>query len=402
MKVAICGAGMAGLALANRIRATGGEVVLLERAPAPRAQGYMIDFFGPGYDAAEAMGLIPAIDEIAYPVDEVSLVDEQGHRRAGLPYRQFAAAVGGRLRSVMRPDLENVLRDSLDEGVDLRFGCEVVGFVDHGDGVTVQLGDGERLEADVLVGADGIHSTVRRLMFGDEPAFFRYLGFHTAAWVFDDPEVRDLTAGRFILTDTVGKQMGFYTLRDGRIAVFAVHRQPDPALPHDVRAAVAHAYRDLGWVVPRALDSCPSDHDIYYDQVAQIELPRWSCGRVVLLGDACFAVSLLAGQGASMGIAGAYLLADRLQQAPSIEQALADYERLWRPVAEEKQASGRNAARWFLPKSAVGLWVRRTALALANRLPLANRYVGAALAGKSTGLITTMRRGDQSWQETVR
>lgn len=402
MKIAICGAGMAGLALANRIRATGGEVVLLERAPAPRAQGYMIDFFGPGFDAAEAMGLIPAIDEIAYPVEEVSLVDEHGRRRAGLPYPQFAAAVGGRLRSVMRPDLEKVLRDSLGEGVAVRFGCEVVGFDDHGDGVTVHLSDGTKLEADVLVGADGIHSTVRRLMFGDESAFFRYLGFHTAAFVFDDPQVRELTAGRFILTDTVGKQMGFYTLRDGRIAVFAVHRQPDPALPGDVRVAVRRAYRNLGWLVPRALDRCPPADEIYYDQVAQIQLPRWSKGRVVLLGDACFAVSLLAGQGASMGIAGAYVLADRLRRAPSIEQALADYERLWRPVAEEKQASGRNAARWFLPKSVVGLWARRTALALASRLPLANRYLGAALAGKSTALITNLRSGDQRWQEMAR
>ncbi|PND55559.1 FAD-dependent oxidoreductase [Mycobacterium sp. ENV421] len=402
MKVAICGAGMAGLALANRIRAMGAEVVLFERAPAPRTQGYMIDFFGPGFDAAEAMGLVPAIDEIAYPVDEVSLVDERGRRRAGLPYRQFAAAVGGRLRSVMRPDLEHVLRNSLDDGVDIRFGCAVVGFDDHGDGVTVHLEDGTSLAADLLVGADGIHSTVRRLAFGDEAKFVRYLGFHTAAFVFDDPQCREVTAGRFVLTDTVGEQMGFYTLRDGRIAAFAVHRQADPALPDDVRSAVRRAYRHLGWLAPRALDRCPPAEDIYYDQVAQIQLPRWSRGRVVLLGDACYAVSLLAGQGASLGIAGAYVLADRLQRSPSIEQALADYERLWRPVAEEKQASGRRAARWFLPKSALGLWVRRTALAAAARLPLANRYVGAALAGKSSGLISQLRRKDHSWQEVVK
>lgn len=302
----------------------------------------------------------------------------------------------------MRPDLEKVLRESLDDGVELRFGCEVVGFDDHGDGVTVHLGDGTQLEADVLVGADGIHSTVRRLLFGEESQFLRYLGFHTAAFVFDDPEVRELTQGRFILTDTVGKQMGFYRLRDGRIAVFAVHRQPDPALPDDARSGVQYAYRDLGWLAPRALDRCPPADDIYYDQVAQIQLPRWSRGRVALVGDACFAVSLLAGQGASMGIAGAYVLADRLHRAPSVLQALADYERLWRPVAEDKQASGRNAARWFLPKSAFGLWVRRTALVVAARVPVANRYVGAALAGKSTGLIASLRRGDQSWEAMVK
>lgn len=154
--------------------------------------------------------------------------------------------------------------------------------------------------------------------------------------------------------------------------------------------------------MPRALEECPPAEDIYYDQVAQIQLPQWSSGRVTLVGDACYAVSLLAGQGASLGIAGAYVLADRLQQAPSIEQALGDYERLWRPVAEEKQASGRAAARWFLPRSALDLWVRRTALAVAGWVPLANRYVGAALAGKSTALITNLRSGNSAWQAAAK
>lgn len=113
MKVVICGAGMAGLTLAKRISMLGGQVVLLERAPGPRSQGYMIDFFGPGYDAVEAMGLLPALEAVAYPIDEVSLVDEHGHRRAGVDYVRFRDAVGGRLLSVMRPDLERVLRESL-------------------------------------------------------------------------------------------------------------------------------------------------------------------------------------------------------------------------------------------------------------------------------------------------
>jgi 2-polyprenyl-6-methoxyphenol hydroxylase-like FAD-dependent oxidoreductase len=91
---------------------------------------------------------------------------------------------------------------------------------------------------EVSVGADGVHSTVRRLVFGDESKFLRYLGFHTAAFVFDAPGRRAATEGRFVLTDTVGRKMGFFALRDGRIAAFAVHRTPDPALPNDIRDAV--------------------------------------------------------------------------------------------------------------------------------------------------------------------
>lgn len=389
MKVVICGAGIAGLTLANRISALGGGVTVLERAPGPRSQGYMIDFVGPGFDAAEAMGLLPAMSEVAYPVDEVSLVDEHGRRRAGVPYAQFAKAVRARLRSVMRPDLEQVLRHSLPEDVDLRFGATLVGVADRGDAVLITLDGGERIEADLLIGADGVHSTVRRIVFGAESAFLRYLGFHTAAFVFDSARIRAEIGDRFVLTDTVGRQMGFYVLRDGRVAAFAVHRTPDATLPDDVRGAVRDAYRQLGWLVPEALNRCPSSEEIYYDQVAQVEMPSWRKGRVALVGDACYAVSLLAGQGASLAVAGAYLLADQLHRAPTIDRALAEYERLWRPVAEEKQKTGRGAARWFLPDSALELRIRRAALRLAW-LPVVNRFVGATLAGKSTALIKNL------------
>jgi 2-polyprenyl-6-methoxyphenol hydroxylase-like FAD-dependent oxidoreductase len=391
VKVVICGAGIAGLALAKQVSSDGGEVTLLERAPGPRPEGYMIDFFGPGFDAAAAMGLLPAIRDIAYPVDEVSLVDKNGRRRAAVPYKQFARAMDGQLCSVMRPDLERVMRQNLPSTIELRFGTTLTGVEDRGDGVLVSVEGGGEIEADVLVGADGVHSTVRRLVFGPEPEFLRHMGFHTAAFICDSPDIRAAVGDRFVLTDSIGKQMGFYVLRDGRVAAFAVHRTSDATLPDDVRAAVRDTYRGLGWLVPQALDVCPPSDEIYYDDVAQIDMPRWSKGRVVLVGDACYAVSLLAGQGASLAFAGAYLLADQLRKAPSIAEALMNYERLWRPVVEEKQETGRSAARWFLPESQFVQRIRRAALRLA-RLPVINRYVGAALAGKPSALIRNLRK----------
>ncbi len=263
MRVVICGAGIAGLTLANRLATSGDQVVVLERCEGPRPQGYMIDFFGSGYDAAEAMGLIPAIRSIAYDIDHADLVDERGRVRAQARAKQFTS---GPLLDVLRPDLERVLRDSLPCTVDLRFGSSPTTVTDVGDAVRVDLGDGSRIDADLLVGADGLHSTVRRLVFGPESEFLRHLGFHTAALTFADAAIHAAVAGRFCLTDTTNRQMGLYPLRGDRVAAFAVHRSQDRSLPDDPHEALSQAYGGLGWLVPealaRALQSCTTTRSL--------------------------------------------------------------------------------------------------------------------------------------------
>ncbi|PRW63524.1 FAD-dependent monooxygenase [Actinopolyspora mortivallis] len=378
MRVVVCGAGIAGLTLANRIAAFGGDVVLLERSPRPREQGYMIDFFGPGYRAVEAMGLLPAVERISYEFEEASLLDRHGRRRAGAHPKQFTS---GDFLNVMRPDLESVLWESLPATVETRFGTSPVAVREEDGGVRVAVEDGTEIGADLLVGADGIHSTVRRLVFGAESRFLRHLGLHTTAFLLDSPEVRDRLGERFCLTDTLGRQLGLYALRDGRVAVFGVHRARNSGLPEDPRTAVRRVYAGLGWVVPEVLRQCPPSEEIYYDQVAQSLVPSWSNGRVVLLGDACYAVSLLAGQGASLASGGAYLLAERLAKESEPERALVEYERLWRPVVEEKQRAGRAGADWFLPESSWALWLRRTVLGM-TRFSAVNRRVGEFLLGR--------------------
>ncbi|HEY4018954.1 MAG TPA: FAD-dependent monooxygenase [Pseudonocardiaceae bacterium] len=393
MKVVICGAGLAGLTLAQRLDTLGWDVVVLEKAPGPRSQGYMIDFFGVGYDAAEAMGVLPRIQELGYHVDEVSFLDETGRRRAALPFGQVAKSVGGRLLSIMRPDLELALRESLSAAVDLRFATSLTSVEQGADSVRVTLTDGGTLDADLLVGADGIHSAVRGLVFGEESNYLRYLGFHTAAFSFDDPAIHADLRNRFCLTDTIDRQLGLYGLRGGRVAAYAVHRTPDRTLPVDARAAVLREYGSLGWIVPRVLGQCPPTGEVYYDLVAQIEMPTWSHGRVTLIGDACQAVSLLAGQGASLAIAGAYLLADQLVTAGSIEDALARYEQLWRPVVLEKQLTGRKGIRWFVPASLPQVWIRRLAMRF-TRISGIDRLIAGTLAGKSSTIIRQLHQSD--------
>ncbi|MET1034140.1 MAG: FAD-dependent monooxygenase [Arthrobacter sp.] len=136
--------------------------------------------------------------------------------------------------------------------------------------------------------------------------------------------------------------MGLYGLPGGRVAAFAVEATDEPAAPRDPRAALRERYRGLGWMVPEVMRHVPDD--VYYDVVAQALVPLWHHGRTVLAGDAAHAVSLLAGQGASLALAGAEVLADRLgAHGPDLDAGLAAYERDWRPVVGRHQAAGRPA-----------------------------------------------------------
>lgn len=378
MKALICGAGIAGLALANRLHHHGWEVHVVDHAPGPRAQGYMIDFFGPGFEAVTAMGLGTALREAASPVDEFRYVDGRGRTTVRVDYALFAKALRGPMVSAMRPAIERMLRESLAADVDLRYGVTV----DRIDDDKAVLSDGTTIDADVIVGADGVHSRVRALAFGPEQDYLRYLGMHTGAYVFTDPEIHEQVRGQFVLTETLDRQMGFYGLGGDRVAVFAVHRTADPVLPADPREALRREYAGMGDLAERALAQCPAPGEVYYDQVAQIDLPRWRDGRVALVGDAAYAVSLVAGQGASLGIAGAYVLAEHLHQASSVTEGLADYEDRWRPVATEVQAAARDrVTEWFLPTARSKLVLRRWGFRALN-LPGLDRILAGSLFPK--------------------
>ncbi|MEU6328783.1 FAD-dependent monooxygenase [Streptomyces sp. NPDC047049] len=378
MKALICGAGIAGLVLGNRLHHHGWEVHLVDHVPGPRAQGYMIDFFGPGFEALTAMGLQSTLREFASPVEEFCYINGRGRKTVSVDYALFSKALDGEIASIMRPALERMLRESLADEIDLRYGTTV----DRIDDDKAVLSDGTAIDADLIVGADGVHSRVRALAFGGEHHYLRHLGMHTGAFVFTDPEVYEQVRGRFVLTETLNRQMGFYGLDDDRVAVFAVHRTPDPALPEDPRETLRHKYAGMGDLAERALAQCPPPDQVYYDQVAQIDMPGWCDGRVTLVGDAAHAVSLVAGQGASLGAAGAYVLAERLHRSPSVPEGVADYERRWRPVTAAVQMAARDrVTEWFLPTSSAKLLLRRWGFR-AMRLPGLDRLLVGPLFPK--------------------
>jgi 2-polyprenyl-6-methoxyphenol hydroxylase-like FAD-dependent oxidoreductase len=366
MKALVAGAGIAGLAAALSLNRRGWHVEIVERARNFRSGGYMIDFFGPGFDAAERLGLLPALERHCSDIDKVDWVGPDGRLDAKLNYRLMQRAAHGRLFPLLRGDVEEVLRDALPAEIGVRFGTSVTAVAQDDAGVQATLSDGNVTTADLLVGADGIHSTVRQALFGAERRFLRPLGYRTAAYFFEDAEVARKLGGTFSIMTLPGRLAGFYEAKPGRLASFFVRTDDGLEPDHDPAATLRARFGDLGWVVPAALDAAPPTAEIYEDVVAQVEMPRWSDGRVVLIGDAAYAVSLVAGQGASMALAGGTLLGELLTPGTAIEPALREMEARLRPAVLKKQRSGRRTARWFVPATPLHIALRNLAFRAMN------------------------------------
>jgi 2-polyprenyl-6-methoxyphenol hydroxylase-like FAD-dependent oxidoreductase len=391
MKAVVVGAGIAGLVTARQLGLTGWDVELLEKSAAPRPEGYMMDFFGPGVEAAERIGLYSRLAAVAYQVEAAEYVDATGHPTSSLDYGQFARLAGGRVLSLLRPDMERAALAALEDvapgRVRVRYGAPVSHIWSDTDrvGVAVDGSPWMTLSADVLVGADGIHSGVRALVFGPEEEYLRPLGMRAAAFIVTDPLLNARFRNRFVLTDSIDRTVGLYGLRTDEVAAFMVYRDATGVAGHprsgSPRERLHREFAGLGDAVDRLLELCPGHP--YDDVVAQIVMPGWQRGRTVLVGDACGAVSLLAGQGGSLAIAGAALLGDILGPVASpagISSALAEFERRWRPVVGAAQTAGRRAASSFLPANRTQRLLRRWTIR-ATRLPGINRLVARRIAG---------------------
>lgn len=386
MRVLICGAGISGLTLGWRLQQLGHVPLIVERSAGPRDDGYMIDFFGSGFDAAEKLGLLPHLQNIHYPVTRLVFLDSAGNERFSLPYKILRKKLfDDRHFNFMRGDLERVLHAQIQHIVELRFGTTVEAIHEDSEHVHVGLSDGSRLECDVLVGADGVHSRVRSLVFGEEARFTRFLGFHTAAFILDTIPRALRSADTFDTLTVPNRQVGIYPIRGGRLATLFLYRTERPlgrTSREDAFQELVENYWDLDWLVPDLVHRAEGLQDWYMDDVLQIEMEHWSSGRVVLLGDACQCLPLLAGQGASMAMAAAYILAEELKIEGGLGDALQRYECRLKPAIHKKQAAARTIADWFVPDDSLRLALRDLALR-ASVWPVASYLIRNRLAGDS-------------------
>jgi 2-polyprenyl-6-methoxyphenol hydroxylase-like FAD-dependent oxidoreductase len=377
MKIIISGVGIAGPALAYWLRKSGHDVVLVEKAPALRQGGYIIDFWGIGYDIAEKMGLIPRIRELGYLVRDVLILDRKGRRSGGFSVDVFARATNGRYTSLPRTALSTAIYDALDSSVEKMFGDSITGIAEEGDHVSVSFEHAAPRDFDLVIGADGLHSRVRELAFGPESEFALSLGHHVAGFEIEGYRPRNELV--YVSRSMPGRQMSRFSMRGDRTMFLFVVRDEyltaaDPSGDRDPKAVLRDVFADIGWEGPQILDAMDRADDLYFDTVSQIRMARWSKGRVALVGDAAACVSLLAGEGTGLALAEAYVLAGELHAAGGDHvAAFARYQERMMPFLRSKQESAAKFASAFAPATRFGLAFRDFITRL-MRIPFVAKY----------------------------
>lgn len=367
-KAIIVGGGIAGLATALRLHQVGWEPLVVEHAAERRPGGYAVTFSGIGYDAAERMGVLPALAERHITPDEMIYVKPDGTTRFRVPGATVRAMLGRRALNILRGDIEDVLYAAIRDTVEIRFGTTITAVAQDAAGVDVTLSDGTVERADLLVGADGLHSATRRLVFGAEEDFRLDLNHMTGVFMLDTLPSGVEEGVTATLTDT-GRTLAIISLGAGRSAAFFGYRTERPMadLADGPHAVLPRVYGDMAWAAPEVLARLPYAKSVYFDTISQMIVDGWSRGRVVLLGDAAWCVTLFAGFGSSLAVAGADLLGTMLERHPGdVAAALRAWEAELRPEAEKKQKLGRRVKGLYAPSDAFRLWLRDVPLRFAS------------------------------------
>ena len=392
--VLIVGAGIAGPTLAFWLKAAGLTPTLVEHASAPRIGGYVIDFWGLGYNIAERMGLDSDINRIGYHLREMRIVDERGERIVGFGTKVFDELTGGRYVTLRRSDLSGLLFEKIKGTTEVVFGNEIVVIQDHADFVRVQFGAAGERRFDLVIGADGLHSSVRKLVFGPQQRFEKQLGYVVAAFEVQGYRPRDENV--YVVFGEPGRMVGRVSLRDDRtlfLFVFASDFDPAAAiidLPAQ-KAVLRKTYGGGKWECRRILAELDRTTDLYFDRVSQIKIDSWSRGRIALVGDAAFCVSLMAGQGSALAMTAAYVLAGELAKAGGQhELAFANYEAHLRTLIGSKQKGAERFSAAFAPKTRWGLFVR-------NQVIKACAIPGLARLTFGRGIIDALHLPNYRW-----
>jgi 2-polyprenyl-6-methoxyphenol hydroxylase-like FAD-dependent oxidoreductase len=351
----ISGASVAGPALAFWLHRYGFKPTIVERAPAIRPGGYAVDFRGASLRALERMGLLPEVQRKQTRIGAITIVDSNNKKVASMP----DGFTSGELE-ILRGDLAEILHEATRETTEYIFNDSIAALEECEAGVDVLFESGRRRRFDLVAGADGLHSKVRSVVFGEEARFVRYLGYYVS--IFTIPNYLNLDhAGLYY--GTLGKKVGIFSGGDPREAKASFFFATEPlSFARRDNAQQKQILRDRfqhgDWELPRLMELMESAPDFYFDSVSQVKMDRWSAGRSVLLGDAAYCASPLSGMGTGMAVVGAYVLAGELAEADGDHRvAFEKYESLMREFVNKCQGIADGGTDWFVPRTRFRLWL---------------------------------------------
>ncbi|WP_237520378.1 MULTISPECIES: FAD-dependent monooxygenase [unclassified Streptomyces] len=380
LRVLVAGGGIAGQALAFWLARGGHRVTVVERFPALRAAGAQVDLRGQGIEAVERMGLLDAVRGRLVDEAGVALIDARGKARATI-----MANTSGKGRQtltseyeIMRGDLVRILHDATRNDAEYVFGKSVDGFAQDEHRVVAHFSDGTRGEYDLLVGADGQGSRIRRAILPDGFDPYWRVGIHMAYWfvprIASDSTIRDtymVPGGRQIMrrSHNPAETQVYFVLREESEDASAIHRAP---VEHQ-QEFWASRFHDAGWQTERFVEGMRSSPFFYSQEIVQVRTDTWSRGRVVLAGDAAHCASPYSGMGISGGLVGAHVLAGEINRHPAdLPTALANYESTLRPFVDTIQSQVKpRLLRLAMPmtRRAIDAFQATTALACRLHLP---------------------------------
>ena len=360
--VLISGAGVAGPTLAYWLARNGFQPTVVERSPGLRSSGNPVDVRGPALPVAEAMGIMPRLREAATQTVAMAVLNRSGRRVARVSMPATRSAAGNQEVELPRGDLAAVLYEAARDEVEFLFDDTITAVQQDEGGVDVTFDRAAPRRFDLVVGADGLHSTTRRRAFGPEREFVRHMGIYVATMPLGVPvdEPHDV-----LLYNAPGRLVSIHPSRGKALVAFIFRGDEIEDLDYrdteQHKRIITKAYAGAGWRSPELLERLKSSDDVYFDSVSQVRLAAWSHGRITLLGDAASCVSLF-GDGSSLAMAGAFTLASALAADPDDHgRAFQRYETEHRTLVVPKQRRIGAAAGMLVPKTRLGIVARNLA-----------------------------------------
>ena len=366
-KILVTGASIAGPALAYWLSRQGMDVTVVERAPAFRDGGQTVDVRGAGRVVVQRMGLEDLIRANATQEQGIAFVDQGNRTKAFIGVNAFDGEGPIAELEILRGELAKLLIQRSEDRFRYRFGDSIQSIEDDGRQVHVRFEQGDEQVYDLVIVAEGIGSATRNRVFGDEVRR-RPLDVYTAYFTVprqpSDGQVmrwHNIPGGRCVCLrpDNLGTTRAFLSFQQAPNGYEKLAQDQQIAL-------LKQKFADAGWETPRVLAALDETTDLYLEAVGQVRMPRWSKGRIALVGDAAYCASPISGMGTSLGLCGAYVLAGELARHVDHTQAFAAYEQRMRPYVAQAQSVPKFAPRLASPHSRLGIGLGHAVLRLAT------------------------------------